>query len=48
MMLTEFLFELKNWWFSVSNAEVDEFERLESKHTRVHHDQYLNEIIRVH
>lgn len=48
MMLTEFLFELKNWWFGVSNDEVDEFDRLESKHTRVHHDQDIYEIIRIH
>jgi hypothetical protein len=48
MMLTDFLFELKNWWFGDSFDEIEEFERLESKHTRVHHDQYMNEIIRVH
>ena len=48
MMLTEFLFELKNWWFGVPNDEVNEFERLESKHTRVHHDQDIYEIIRIH
>ncbi len=47
-MLTDFLFELKNWWFGESFDETEEFERLESKHTRVHHDQYLNDIIRVH
>ncbi|MEH7074296.1 hypothetical protein [Neobacillus drentensis] len=47
-MLTDFWFELKNWLFGESIDEVTEFERLESKHTRVHHDQYQNEIIRVH
>ena len=47
LMLTDFWFELKNWLFGESIDEVTEFERLESKHTRVHHDQYQNEIIRV-
>jgi hypothetical protein len=48
MMITDFLFELKNWWFGVTFDEVEEFERLESKHTRVHHDENIYEIIRVH
>jgi hypothetical protein len=47
-MLTEILFEIKNWWFGESINEFDEFERIESKHTRVHHDQDIYEIIRVH
>ena len=49
MMLTNFLFELKNWLFvSETFDETEEFERLESKHTRVHHDQYIHEVIRIH
>lgn len=47
-MITDFLFELKNWLFGEPMDEIEEFERLESKHTRVHHDQCLNEIIRIH
>ncbi|MBV7505263.1 hypothetical protein KW850_08340 [Bacillus sp. sid0103] len=47
-MLTDFLFELKNWLFSGAFDEIEEFERLESKHTRVHHDENISEIIRVH
>ncbi|MEH7307907.1 hypothetical protein [Neobacillus drentensis] len=47
-MLTDFLFELKSWLFGASFDEIDEFERLESKHTRVHHDENISEIIRVH
>jgi hypothetical protein len=48
MMLTDFFFELKHWWFGESFDEIEEFERLESKHTRVHHDENIYEIIRVH
>ncbi|MBT2723949.1 hypothetical protein [Bacillus sp. ISL-46] len=48
MMLTNFLFELKNWLLGEPMDEIHEFERLESKHTRVHHDEYIYEIIRVH
>jgi len=47
-MLTEILFEIKNWWFGETIDELDEFERIESKHTRVHHDEDIYEIIRVH
>ncbi len=49
-MLTEIMLEFKNWWFSeaTSNDEIEEFERIESKHTRVLHDEEINEIIRVH
>ncbi|MEO2074051.1 MAG: hypothetical protein ABGX20_01345 [Bacillus sp. (in: firmicutes)] len=47
-MLNEILFELKNWWFGAEVNEFDEFERIESKHTRVHHDEDIYEIIRVH
>lgn len=47
-MLTEILFEIKNWWFGETIDELDEFERIESKHTRVHHDEDIYEVIRVH
>ncbi len=41
--------EFKNWWFEdYTNEEMLEFERIESKHTRVHFDEEINEIIRVH
>jgi hypothetical protein len=43
-------YELKNWLFSNLNEknEIEEFERLESKHTRVRHDEDIYEIIRIH
>lgn len=47
-MLTEILFEIKNWWFGKPVDESEEFERIESKHTRVHHDEDIYEMIRVH
>jgi hypothetical protein len=47
-MLTEILFEIKNWWFGAQVDESEEFERIESKHTRVHHDDDIYEIIRIH
>lgn len=47
-MLTEILFGIKNWWFGAAGDESEEFERIESKHTRVHHDEDINEIIRIH
>ncbi|MEH7014835.1 hypothetical protein V7087_29210 [Neobacillus niacini] len=49
-MFTELFLELKNWWFgeSMYNEEMEEFERIESKHTRVHHDEDIYEMIRVH
>lgn len=47
-MLNDIWFELKNWWFGAEMDEFEEFERIESKHTRVHHDEDINEIIRVH
>lgn len=40
--------ELKNWWFDEPIDHLDEFELIESKHTRVHHDDDIYEIIRVH
>lgn len=49
-MFTDLVFEFKNWWYgeSVPDMEMEEFERIESKHTRVHHDEDIYEIIRVH
>lgn len=49
-MLTELFLEFKNWWLgeSIFSNEIEEFERIESKHTRVHHDEDINEIIKVH
>jgi len=48
IMINDFWFELKNWFFGEPIDKVEEFERLESQHTRVHHDQNIHEIIRVH
>ncbi|WP_462409847.1 hypothetical protein [Neobacillus sp. Marseille-QA0830] len=47
-MLIDFLFELRNWLLAEPIDETLEFERLESKHTRVHHDEDIYERIRVH
>jgi len=49
MMLTIILTEFKNMWFSKSTtiANLDEIDRLESKHTRVRFDKDIYEIIRV-
>lgn len=49
-MFNDIFFELRNWWESNSANEfnIDEFERVESKHTRIRHDEDLREIIRVH
>ncbi|WP_210366664.1 hypothetical protein [Bacillus sp. REN3] len=49
-MFTDFIFEVKNWLFGdmYPVEEMNEFERIESKHTRVHHDQDIHETIRVH
>ncbi|SEN06765.1 hypothetical protein SAMN05192533_108219 [Mesobacillus persicus] len=48
-MLTELILELKNWWYSDAvSEELEEFERIESKHTRVHFDEDIREEIRVH
>jgi hypothetical protein len=41
-------FQIKNWWLGEKMDSVEEFELLESKHTRVHHDEDIYEIIRVH
>ena len=49
-MFNDFLFEFKNWWFGEAypGIEMTEFERVESKHTRIHHDEDIFEEIRVH
>ncbi|MGM0904459.1 MAG: hypothetical protein ACQEXB_25600 [Bacillota bacterium] len=42
-MLTELFLEFKNWWFGDSvSEELAEFERIESKHTRVHFDEKIS------
>jgi hypothetical protein len=41
-------FQIKNWWLEDKMDSIEEFELLESKHTRVHHDEDINEVIRVH
>lgn len=47
-MLTVIFYEFKSWWFGESSSKIDieEFERIESKHTRVHLDKDIYEIIR--
>ncbi|QOR68067.1 hypothetical protein IM538_08030 [Cytobacillus suaedae] len=49
MMLKIIVNEFKNLWFGNPGPKIDnvEFERIESKHTRVQFDTDLNEIIRV-
>lgn len=48
-MIKSIVNEFKNWWFSFPSPMIDndEFERIESKHTRVHFDVDINEMIRV-
>ena len=50
MMFNNLVFEVKTWWNGdpYPNDEINEFERIESKHTRVHHDEDIYEMIRVH
>lgn len=50
MMLTIIFTEIKNMWFGMlrTNDNLEEIERLESKHTRVRFDSDIYEIIRVH
>ncbi|WP_170169037.1 hypothetical protein [Mesobacillus subterraneus] len=48
-MLADLIYEFKSWWFTdMPKVGNEEFERIESKHTRVHHDEDIYEIIRVH
>lgn len=49
-MFDDLLLELRNWWKTNSTEEFSqqEFERVESKHTRIRHDEDIREIIRVH
>jgi hypothetical protein len=48
MLFNFFFFELKKWWTGDSIDPIEEFEQIESKHTRVHHDERIYETIRVH
>ncbi|WP_176525898.1 hypothetical protein [Bacillus sp. AFS001701] len=47
-MLTNFLTEIKFWWFGEIREEIEEIERIESKHTRVRFDSDIYELIRIH
>ncbi|WP_176545177.1 hypothetical protein [Bacillus sp. AFS041924] len=47
-MLTNLLTEIKYWWFGELMEEIDEIERIESKHTRVRFDNDIYELIRIH
>jgi hypothetical protein len=48
-MLADLIYEFKNWWIGdLPKVGNEEFERIESKHTRVHHDEDIYETIRVH
>ena len=48
-MFDDMFFYLRNWWISNPNEEMghDEFDKVESKHTRVRHDKDIREIIKV-
>lgn len=49
-MFEDFFGDFKNLWTGRPTDEIDleEFYRLESKHTRIRHDEDLREVIRVH
>jgi hypothetical protein len=48
-MLADLIYVFKSWWIGdLQRVGNEEFERIESKHTRVHHDEDIYEIIRVH
>ncbi|MEH7351872.1 MULTISPECIES: hypothetical protein [Gottfriedia] len=47
-MLTNLLSEIKFWWFGELREEIEEIERIESKHTRVRFDSDIHELIRIH
>ncbi|MDR7001098.1 hypothetical protein [Neobacillus niacini] len=49
-MFEDFFGNFRNLWAEKPADEIDieEFYRLESKHTRIRHDEDLREIIRVH
>ena len=47
-MLTNLLSEIKYWWFGELKEEIEEIERIESKHTRVRFDADIYELIRIH
>jgi hypothetical protein len=48
LMFNFIYYEFKNWWFGESIDPMEEFELLESQHTRVHHDVDIYEVIRIH
>ncbi|WP_167555454.1 hypothetical protein [Gottfriedia acidiceleris] len=47
-MLTNLLTEIKFWWFGELREEIEEIERIESKHTRIRYDSDIYELIRIH
>jgi len=47
-VLINILSEFKYWWFGQVKEELEEINRLESKHTRVHYDIDIHELIRIH
>ncbi|MGG0174814.1 hypothetical protein [Gottfriedia acidiceleris] len=47
-MLTNLFTEIKFWWFGELREEIEEIERIESKHTRVRFDSDIYELIRIH
>jgi hypothetical protein len=48
-LIDEFFDNPKNLFGNTTDElDVDEFRRIESKHTRIRHDEDLREIIRVH
>ncbi|MEW9054069.1 MAG: hypothetical protein AB2392_23170 [Neobacillus sp.] len=50
MIFNDLFYSFKNWWVEneMSEQEFNQFERVESQHTRVRHDEDIREIIRVH
>jgi hypothetical protein len=40
-------YEFRSWWLGETVDMMDEFQRMESQHTRVHHDDDIYEVIRV-
>nr|WP_263326357.1 hypothetical protein [Neobacillus sp. Marseille-Q6967] len=49
-MFNDIFFEVKNWWVRNTDNELglEQFERIESQHTRIRHDEDIREVIRVH
>ncbi|MHC0038241.1 hypothetical protein [Pseudoneobacillus sp. C159] len=40
-------YEFRNWWLGETVDMMDEFQRMESQHTRVHYDDDIYEVIRI-